>query len=199
MAADLVSSEIEQVEKTLSRPTKWLDKELQQRTTAAVAPSVQPEARVTLYAHVEAADKTSSVVKVARWKASDLYAYSDAPRIELLNVFGELLGTCDAVASAYDTEDFELKTMQLWAKFDALNNFLGISSKHDEIITALLMLPLASDGILDKRKLAAIKKSLSILQESINVTDDLLDEIENELESADFDLEAPISFPASGA
>src|SRR4051794_16213081 len=109
MATSIITNDVEEVEATLSRPTKWLDGELRKRVRT-VSPTLEEGTKVTLFAHLETKEKTQSVLKVTTWKASDLYAYSDAPRIELLNVFGRLLDKCDQIGSADDAEDYELKT-----------------------------------------------------------------------------------------
>lgn len=199
MAETKIYSELDEIEETFLRPSKWLGRELRQQARGATAAATEEATKITLYAHVETPEQPSSVLHVANWKVSDLYAYSEAPRVELLNVFSELLQRVEEVAKSSDDLDFELKTVDLWENFKRLNAYLGISASHDELIATFGTLVAGPNSVLNPSKLACLRKTFIRLRDSINITDDLLDEIDDDLENAGFDLQAPMTFAtASG-
>ena len=191
MAETIIRTETEEVEDTLVQPSEWLRREWADRTKQRIAIKPADSAQINLYADVRYGD-THSVMHLATWKPADLYAYSDAPRIELLNVFDELLQACNVIGKTSEAVQFELKTVDLWQQLKKLNRFLGISPAYDELITTLQLLPTGADGILDEQKTAVLVHCFLRLRDCINVTDELLDDIEDSLESAGFDLQAPM-------
>ena len=75
---------------------------------------------------------------LATWKPADLYAYSDAPRIELLNVFDEMLQACNVMGKTSEAVQFELKTIDLWQQLKKLGiGFWGYLRHTDELIKLL--------------------------------------------------------------
>jgi hypothetical protein len=126
--------------------------------------------------------------------SGDLRVYAEAPRKGLSRLFGRLLNTARAITTATDPQDFELKTIDLWAQFKELNTFLGISASHDELMAVLQVVPVADAGVLTLDKLASLIDVLTWLHESTGVTDALLDRIEDRLEAEGFDLESPMGF-----
>src|SRR5881296_1936505 len=108
------TAKLREIEQVFSRPSKWLDRELRQQTKEATATAAEAATKITLYAYVQTPAQPPSMLHVADWKPSDLYAYSDAPRIELLNMFDDLLQRTEALSKPADELEFELKTVEFW-------------------------------------------------------------------------------------
>lgn len=196
MSQTIIKTTSDDVEETFVQSSKWLNHELADQTKRGIQRRPADSAQINLYAEVRQGD-TRSVVQVAKWKPADLYGYSEAPRIELLNVFGELLQACNAIANTSEVVEFELKTIDLWQRLRTLSRFFGISAAHDELIATFLTLPTGAHGVLDEQKLSGLTQSFSLLMDSVNVTDGLLDEVEDLLERSAFDLQAPMEkFPS---
>ncbi|MBA3962565.1 MAG: hypothetical protein H0X40_11770 [Chthoniobacterales bacterium] len=191
MAETIIKAGSDELEETFALSSKWLTHELAEQTKRRIAQKPVDSAEINLYAEVRQGD-TRSVLQVAKWKPSDLYGYSDAPRIDLLNVFGDLLQVCNVIANSSEAVEFELKTIDLWQQLRNLNRFFGISAAHDELIATLLSLPTGARGVLDERKVSALQQCFSLLMDSINVADGSLDAVEDLLEHSDFDLQAPM-------
>jgi hypothetical protein len=188
------TAKLQEIEEVFSKPTKWLSRELRQQTKAVTATPAEAATNIALYAYVETPAQPPSVLHVADWKPADLYAYSDAPRVELLNVFDDLLQRAEALSQPADELDFELKTVELWENVRRLNAYLGISPQHDELITTLGTLIVSRKSVLDSHKVACLKRTFTKLRDTINITDDLLDQIADDLEQAGFDIQAPMTF-----
>jgi hypothetical protein len=185
---------LHEIEDAFSQPGKWLNRELRRQTRGATATAAEAATKIALYAYVQTPTQPPSVLHVADWKPSDLYAYSDAPRVELLNTFDDLLRRTEAISQPADDLDFELKTVELWENVRRLNAYLGISPQHDELITTLGTLIASRKSVLDSDKLACLKRTFTKLRDTINITDDLLDQIADDLEHAGFDIQAPMTF-----
>jgi hypothetical protein len=192
MNQNITYSDVREAEETLAAPNKWLQTEIKKRLP--VLPPAQEDAEIQIYAYVSSKDTIGSVHSIANWKPSDLYAYSEAPRIELLNAFDDLVNRCNAVAATNEPIEFELKTVELWQCLQGLNAFLGITGEHDELIAVLLTLSSSSQGRITREQLTSLREIFERLRDSIGVTDALLDEIENAIEVAGFDLQFPMSF-----
>ncbi|SRR6266496_181371 len=191
------TARLHEIEEVFSQPSKWLDRELRQQTRGVTATTAEAATNIALYAYVQTPAQPPSMLHVADWKPSDLYAYSDAPRLELLNMFDDLLHRTETLSQPADDLDFELKTVELWENVRRLNAYLGISPQHDELITTLGTLIASRKSVLDSHKLTCLKRTFTKLRDSINITDDLLDQIADDFEQAGFDIQAPMTFATS--
>lgn len=134
-------------------------------------------------------------VKFAEVKASDLYAYSDAPVVELLNAIGHLRNQIEKLEKiAFDDLEFEVETVTLWRKVGGLKGFFNISPAHDEMIATMCALAVGENAVLTPASLKGLRQALSRIADRWNISDDVLDEFTNDLEAGGFDLDLPMRF-----
>jgi hypothetical protein len=167
---------------------------LQRITADARAANVKTtEPTVAFFAEVT--DGTNrDFVRVTEVKASDLYAFSDAPIIEVLNSISVLRDKVQLLQGIPATDiEFELQSVELWRLVGGMKKFFGISPAHDELIASLRSLGVGENALLDTKKLAGLLAALSRVADRIALSDNILDEFSLNLEQAGFDLDAAMA------
>ena len=193
--AAVAYSEFDEALEAASRPTNWAINEIADQAKRAGVSSIEPT--VTFFAKVRT-ESAEEFVKFAEVKASDLYAFSDAPVVELLNAIGLIRNQVKKIDSIpIDDLEFEIETVALWHRIGALKNFFNISPAHDELIAALRALGIGENGILNPPKIAALKTALSRVGDRLNLPDEVLDEFTDDLEAGGFDLDLAMHFAES--
>jgi hypothetical protein len=140
------------------------------------------------------------IIQVTKWRAVDLYAYADAPIIDFLNAIGEISSQAKKLQSIKEDDiEFEVMTVQMWQDVRNLSKFASISASHGELITVLYSLTIGENSLLDDAKLGSLSSIIGLVQDNIGLSDEVLDKIEDLLESADFDLNIAMALAPVGA
>jgi hypothetical protein len=79
-------------------------------------------------------------------------------------------------------------------KRQTIQRFSRNFPQHDELITTFGTLIASRKSVLDSSKIACLKRIFTRLRQTINITDDVLDQIADDLDNAGFDIQAPMAF-----
>ncbi|MBG1267249.1 hypothetical protein [Nostoc sp. WHI] len=175
--------------------SSWETKALRREVRRKIAER-EVEASYTIFARVESRDGVD-VREVVKWTHSDLYSYSQPPQVDLANFFGTLLDRCNGISEEEELA-FEIQSIKFWNECRKLNQFFGMSPTYDELLSTFFTLSVGMNGLLDVKKLSALRAVLIKVRELINLTDEVLDDLLDILDEGGFDLQEPMAFEPNG-
>ncbi len=183
---------IERILREDNRITGSIREETAQSST--IRENVSLGATVQIHATILKPGESPGVVKVAEYSATDLYYFAETPVSEFNRYMSGLVDALKRVVSrANDPVSMELAYVDFWSRAETSKNFMGLSPQHDELIGVFLTLS-RSEGpaIASLDKVTALLAALSPFRNRLVITDDSLDQFEDILESAGFDLNSAL-------
>ena len=192
--------DIEENEGLLRKPSTWLRQRIKEDTKQRVTDHVEPESEVAVVAVVtNPGTDTKGVVEVAKYTASDLYGFSQAPVIDFNNAVCGILGELEKVRGIPEADlEFEVQAGYMWRSVENLQRHLGTSSSHDEALSILQQVCFAERARpFDGQKLDVLFRAFVVLRGNVFLSEAVLDEFADVLEEGGFDLNAPMAFVKS--
>ena len=192
--------DIEENEGLLRKPSTWLRQRIKEDTKQRVTDHVEPESEVAVVAVVtNPGTDTKGVVEVAKYTASDLYGFSQAPVIDFNNAVCGILGELERLKRIPEADlEFEVQAGYMWRSVENLQRYLGTSPSHDEALSILQQVCFAERTLpFDVRKLDVLFRALAVLRGNVFLSEGVLDEFADVLERGGFDLNAPMAFVKS--
>jgi len=186
-----------EVEDALARAPKFTVDAILDSTAEALGneKKLAEGTNIMITATITRKGQSSGVVKVGDFSVGDLYAFAEGPAVNLGKEISRLIDTIE-LKLLRENEPIarELLNVQFWTDVLMLKGFFGIGAVHDEFVSVMLTIAKTESALpCDANKMDALLKALAPLANTFVYTDDLIDEMEDVLEEAGFDLNAPLA------
>jgi hypothetical protein len=195
------SLDISALEQRLGNPTIRLLDQVKEDTKRQLVPTQITEAQIAIHATIRTADD-SSVVRVSTLSLQDLYGEDLGPVGQFAKWLSDSTGVLNELAGCDENDiEFEVISVRVWRTLSACSNFTGISAHFNEFSAAVQQLVCAESAMpMTQGKLRHLKLAFDSLRKKPWLSDAVLDEFYDALESGGFDLNYAMSFaPADNA
>lgn len=187
---------VESVEKLIDK-NQWVVRGIKADAAEALHKEAGAQVNIEIHATITRVGESSGVARlgsIVRYSAADLYSFAETPAIELTRTIKVARRELQRIVNS-DLEfcDRELIWLRCLSGFTALRSYYGISDQHDELITALATVGIDhAEEPFDTGRVVALISALAAVEDRLQLTDKIVDEFEDILEQAGFDLDASL-------